>query len=76
MPNWDQDEPNESFALSYMVFGLFGVFIKRAKGGYVQTPKEMAKIVIPEILKNYQTDGLLWHILPLCSSCYNHHCLQ
>ena len=59
MPNLDQDEPNESFALSYMAFGLFGVFIKRAKGGYVQTPPKMAKIVIPEILKNYQTNGLL-----------------
>ena len=58
MPNLDQGESNESFALSYMAYGLFGVFIMWAKGGYAQTPKEMAKTVITEIFKDYQTDGL------------------
>ena len=58
MPNLDQDESNESFALSYMAYGLFGVFIMWAKGGYTQTPEEMAKIVITEIFRDYQTDGL------------------
>ena len=58
MPNLDQEESNESFAMSYMAFGLFGVFIKWAKSGYQQTPKEMAEIVITEIFKNYHIEGL------------------
>ena len=58
MPNLDQDEPTETFALSYMAFGLFGVFIKWAKNGYKQSPKEMAEIVIAEIFKNYHIEGL------------------
>ena len=58
MPNLDQEESNESFALSYMAFGLFGVFIKWATSGYHQTPKEMAEIVIKEIFKNYHIEGL------------------
>ena len=58
MPNLDQDESNESFALSYMAYGLFGVFIMWAKGDYTQTPEEMAKIVITEIFKDYHIEGL------------------
>ena len=58
MPNLDQGESNENFALSYMAYGLFGVFIMWAKGGYAQTPEEMAKIVITEIFKDYQVEGL------------------
>lgn len=58
MPNLDQDASNESFALSYMAYGLFGVFIMWAKGGYAQTPEEMAKIVITEIFRDYQVEGL------------------
>ena len=58
MPNLDQDVPNESFALSYMAYGLFGVFIKWAKGGYTQTPEEMANIVITGIFKDYHIEGL------------------
>ncbi len=29
MPNLDQDRPNESFAMSYMAYGLFGVLIRK-----------------------------------------------
>lgn len=58
LPNLDQDEPTETFALSYMAYGLFGVFVKWAKGGYIHTPEEMAKIVITEIFKDYQVEEL------------------
>ncbi len=56
--NLDQAEPTETFALSYMAYGLFGVFVKWAKDGYKQTPEEMVKIVITEILKDFQIEGL------------------
>ena len=57
IPNLDQAEPTETFALFYMAYGLFGVFVKWAKGGYIQSPEEMAKIVATEILKNYHIEG-------------------
>lgn len=58
MPNLDQAEPTETFALSYMAYGLFGIFVKWAKDGYIQTPEEMAKIVATEIFKDYQVEEL------------------
>ena len=58
MPNSDQNQPNESYAMSYMAYGLFGIFMKWAKDNYKQSPKEMAEIVITEIFKDYQIEGL------------------
>lgn len=29
----------------YMAYGLFGILMKWAKGGYSETPQELAKIV-------------------------------
>ena len=58
MPNLDHDEPTETFALSYMAYGLFGVFLKWARDGYAQSPEDMARIVATEIFKDYRVEGL------------------
>ena len=41
----DQGVPRESFESFYMAYGLFGIFLKWAKGGYSETPAEMTEIV-------------------------------
>ena len=54
----DQGAPRESFESFYMAYGLFGIFLKWAKGGYSETPVEMTEIVTDRILKDYRIDSL------------------
>lgn len=54
----DQGVPRESFESFYMAYGLFGIFLKWAKGGYSETPAEMTKIVTDRIFKDYRVDTL------------------
>lgn len=46
----------EDFEKTYMLYGLYGIFINWAKNGYTQTPEQMANIVITRISSQYITD--------------------
>ena len=58
LPDLDQNDSHDTFGSSYMAYGLFGVFLKWAKGDYAQTPAEMAEIVATQIFKDYRVDQL------------------
>ena len=50
----DQSAPRESFESFYMAYGLFGIFLKWARGGYAESVQEMTDIVVKRILVNPQ----------------------
>lgn len=54
----DLGREEDSFARSYMAYGLYGIFLKWAEEGYIQTPSEMADIVIHQIFRDYRMDRI------------------
>ena len=48
--NFDQEETQDTYERTYMAYGLYGIFIKWARGGYQETPAEMTEIVLSDIL--------------------------
>jgi hypothetical protein len=62
--DYDLEEQQDTFARSYMAYGLYGVFLKWAKEGYVQTPAEMADIVIHQIFRDYRVEAVESQPLP------------
>ena len=62
--DYDLEEQQDTFARSYMAYGLYGVFLKWAKEGYVQTPSEMADIVIHQIFRDYRVEAVESQPLP------------
>ena len=45
----DTDSAADNYESYYMAYGLFGILMKWAKGGYKETPQELAEIVIDKI---------------------------
>jgi len=56
--DYDMEEQQDTFARSYMAYGLYGVFLKWAKEGYGETPSEMADIVLHQIFRDYRMDAV------------------
>ena len=56
VPDLDQGGNAESFSQAFLAYGLFGMFLKWAKNGYMQSLDEMAEIVATQIFKDYQTE--------------------
>ena len=54
--DYDLEERQDTFARFYMAYGLYGVFLKWAQEGYIQTPEEMADIVITQIFRDYRVE--------------------
>ena len=56
LPDRDLEESTDTFARAYMAYGLYGVFLKWAKSGYSQTPREMADVVLSRLFQDYRLD--------------------
>ena len=52
MTDSDIDHSTDTYGNYYLAYGLFGVFIKWARGGYAETAEEMTQIVIERIFGN------------------------
>ena len=49
MTDSDTEQPFDSYESYYLAYGLFGIFMKWAKGGYADSVQEMTQIVVEKI---------------------------
>ena len=50
----DTGQSTDSYESYYLAYGLFGIFMKWAKGGYAESVQEMTEIVVKRLFVNYQ----------------------
>ena len=50
----DTGQSTDSYESYYLAYGLFGIFMKWAKGGYAESVQEMTEIVVGRLFVNYQ----------------------
>lgn len=48
----DTEQSMDTYESYYLVYGLFGIFMKWAKGGYAESVREMTEIVVERIFAN------------------------
>ena len=52
MTDNDTDHSTDTYESCYLAYGLFGIFMKWARGGYSESIQEMTQIVVEKIFIN------------------------